>query len=120
MLAQKPIPRVLSRHNLILGCEREPILVSALACGGVGLASANTAGIVSCAILWLALLQALRWMGKADPQMFSIYRRSRKYRGYYPAFSRPYRDDGREMTTGHYLAAAIFIGVIIYVWERFF
>jgi type IV secretory pathway TrbD component len=90
-LVAKPIPRVLSRHNLVLGGEREPVLVSALLCGGVGLASMTIMGFVTCGALWLALLTVCRWMAKADPQMTKVYVRAVKIRGYYPAFSRPYR-----------------------------
>jgi type IV secretory pathway TrbD component len=118
MLAQKPIPRVLSRHNLILGGEREPVLVSALLCGCIGIPTMNFVGIITGSVLWIAALQAWRWMAKADPQMSSVYRRSLKYRGHYPAFSRPYRETGVETTTGHYLAAALLFLVGVYVFER--
>lgn len=91
MLAAKPIPRVLSRHNLIMGCEREPLLVSALVCGGVGLSSMTMIAIVICTALWGACLFIFQWMAKADPKMLMVYRRTLLYRGYYPAFSRPYR-----------------------------
>jgi type IV secretory pathway TrbD component len=90
-LAAKPIPRVLSRHNLMLGGEREPVLVSALICGGVGLASMTFIAFIVCGVLWLALLTVCRWMAKADPQMTKVYVRAVKIKGYYPAFSRPYR-----------------------------
>jgi type IV secretion system protein TrbD len=90
-LAAKPIPRVLARHNLVLGGEREPILVSALLCGGVGLASMTFAAGVTCGLLWLGLLTVCRWMAKADPQMTKVYGRAVKIKGYYPAFSRPFR-----------------------------
>jgi type IV secretion system protein VirB3 len=90
-LAAKPIPRVLSRHNLLLGGEREPVLVSALICGGVGLASMTFMALVVCGLLWLALLTVCRWMAKADPQMTKVYIRNVKLKGYYPAFSRPHR-----------------------------
>ncbi|HEY1561573.1 MAG TPA: conjugal transfer protein TrbD [Caulobacteraceae bacterium] len=85
-LAAKPIQRVLGRHNLVLGGEREPVLVSALLCGGVALASMTFAAFVIC-----GLITVCRWMAKADPQMTKVYIRTVKIKGYYPAFSRPYR-----------------------------
>ena len=91
MLAAKPIPRVLSRHNLVLGGEREPVLVSALLCSGVAMASMTIVSFVVCGLLWLVLVTVCRWMAKADPQMTKVYRRNVQMRGYYPAFSRPYR-----------------------------
>jgi type IV secretion system protein TrbD len=92
MLARRPIPRVLSRHNLILGGERNLVLTAALLTVGLGASAMNLTAIVVCTALWFAALAVFRWMAKADPQMSSVYRRSLNYRGFYPAFSRPYRD----------------------------
>ena len=91
MLDAKPIPRVLSRHNLLIGGERECVLVSALICGGVALASMTLVAFIICGVLWIISLTLFRWLAKADPQMTMVYRRNLKYAGYYAAFSRPYR-----------------------------
>jgi type IV secretory pathway TrbD component len=91
MLDAKPIPRVLSRHNLLIGGERECVLVSALICGGVALASMTFVAFIACGVLWIISLTLFRWLAKADPQMTTVYRRNLKYAGYYPAYSRPYR-----------------------------
>ena len=90
-LAAKPIPRVLSRHNLLMGGERELVLVSALLCAGVAVSSMTIVAALACGSLWLLSLAVFRWMAKADPQLSRVYQRHLKYRGYYPAFSRPYR-----------------------------
>jgi type IV secretion system protein TrbD len=90
-LEAKPIPRVLSRHNLLMGGEREPVLISGLVFGGVAVSSMTIVAIVSCGLLWFLSLAVWRWMAKADPQLTRIYQRNLKYRSYYPAFSRPYR-----------------------------
>ena len=90
-LHAKPIARVLSRHNLLIGGEREPVLVSALVCGGVALSSMTLIGFGVCGALWVCSLAVWRWMAKADPQMTLIYQRSLRFRGFYPAYSRPYR-----------------------------
>jgi type IV secretory pathway TrbD component len=90
-LDAKPIPRVLSRHNLLIGGEREPVLLSALVFGGVAASSMTIVAFVICGLLWCMSLAVWRWMAKADPQLSRIYRRSLKYRGFYPAYSRPYR-----------------------------
>lgn len=87
----KPIPRVLSRHQLLLGAEREPLLVAALICGGTGVSSMTLIGFVTCGAIWGGALMALRWMAKADPCLSKIYVKSTRYSGFYPAFSRPYR-----------------------------
>lgn len=117
-LAVHPIPRVLSRHNLILGGEREPVLVSAIVSGMLAVPTMNLIGIVAGGVLWVASLQAWRWMAKADPQATKVYIRSLRYRGYYPAFSRPYRDTAA-WSVGHCIAAAVVIGVLLYGCLRF-
>lgn len=91
MLAQRPIPRVLSRPNLLLGGEREPVLMCALLCGGTAIQSGSLTIIGACIVLWIAALVAWRWIAKVDPYMTKVYRRSLLYRGYYPPFARPYR-----------------------------
>jgi type IV secretion system protein VirB3 len=90
-LAAKQIPRVLSRHHLLIGGEREPVLISALICGGVAISSMTIVAFVVCGTLWFTSLMVWRWMAKADPQMSRVYQRNLRYRGFYPAFSRPYR-----------------------------
>jgi type IV secretion system protein VirB3 len=87
----KPIPRVLSRHHLLMGGERELVQVSALLCGGVAVSSMTLVSFAVCGTLWMMSLAIFRWMAKVDPQLCRIYQRQLKYRGYYPPFSRPYR-----------------------------
>jgi type IV secretory pathway TrbD component len=118
-LAVHPFPRVLSRHNLLLGGEREPVLIAAIICGGVGLSTANLIGIASSAAIWVAALQAARWAAKSDPQMLKVYLRTLKYGGYYPAFSRPYRDKPTLVSSKDYPAVAVLVGVLSYVLWRF-
>ena len=66
-LRQKPIPRVLSRYHLLMGAEREPLLVCAFTLGGVAMTSMNFVAAFVCGALWLAALTALRWMAKVIP-----------------------------------------------------
>jgi type IV secretion system protein TrbD len=51
----------------------------------------NTVSFLVGAALWFSAIPVLRWMAKADPHMSKIYVRHIRYRGYYPARSRPYR-----------------------------
>lgn len=90
-MTPKPIPRVLARRNLLFGGEREPVLLSAFLLAGVACTSMTIVAAVVCGLLWAGIIAVLRWMAKVDPQLISKYLRSLKYRGYYPAFSRPYR-----------------------------
>lgn len=91
-LAAKPIPRVLSRHNLLLGGERDLVMLSAIANLGVAVSSMNIPAAVVCATLWSLSLWAARKAAKHDPQLSDVYKRALKYRGYYPNASRPHRD----------------------------
>jgi type IV secretory pathway TrbD component len=90
-LLTKPIPRVLSRHQLLMGCEREPLLVSALIFGGVAVSSMTFVAFIICGSLWGLSLMIWRRCAKVDPYLVRIYQRSLRHPAYYPAFSRPYR-----------------------------
>jgi type IV secretion system protein TrbD len=86
-----PFHRVLHRPNLFLGGEREPALLTLLVAGGLAVSGMNTVSFLVGAALWFSAIPVLRWMAKADPHMSKIYLRHIRYRGYYPARSRPYR-----------------------------
>lgn len=91
MLAVKPVHRVLGRHNLLMGGERDLVLLSALVLGGVAFSSMNlpTAGV--CVGLWLFAIWGFRQMAKHDPMLSRVYKRTLKYKGFYDHSSRPYR-----------------------------
>jgi len=90
-LRHVPFHRVLHRPNLFLGGEREPALLTLLVAGGLAVSGMNTVSFLVGAALWFSSIPVLRWMAKADPHMSKIYLRHIRYRGYYPARSRPYR-----------------------------
>jgi type IV secretion system protein TrbD len=85
--------RVLHRPSLFLGGEREPALMTLIIAGGLAVAGMNTVSFLVGAALWFSAIPLLRWMAKADPQMTKVYVRNIRYRGYYPARSRPYRTE---------------------------
>jgi type IV secretory pathway TrbD component len=85
--------RVLHRPSLFLGGEREPALLTLIVAGGLAISGMNTVSFLVGGVLWFSAIPALRWMAKADPQMTKIYLRQIKYRGYYPARSRPFRTE---------------------------
>lgn len=87
-----PIPRALSRRNLVLGGEREPVLALLLVCAVLAVAGQTLPTAILGATLLVAGLSALRWMGAADPQMTAVYRRHIAYRDRYPARSTPWGD----------------------------
>jgi type IV secretory pathway TrbD component len=90
-LRHLPFHRVLHRPSLFLGGEREPALMTLIVAGGLAIAGMNTVSFLVGGALWFSAIPALRWMAKADPQMTKVYLRQIKYRGYYPARSRPFR-----------------------------
>ena len=85
--------RVLHRPSLFLGGEREPTLMTLIVAGGLAISGMNTVSFLVGGALWFSAIPALRWMAKTDPQMTKVYLRQIKYRGYYPARSRPYRTE---------------------------
>lgn len=87
----KPIPQVLSRPNLILGGEREPVMITALMSVGIAMNTGNIPGILYGAGLWGLAMPLWRAMAKADPQMIRVYIRSLRYKRHYKHRSRPYR-----------------------------
>jgi len=92
-LRRLPFHRVLHRPALFLGGERELALMTLIIAGGLAVSGMN---LVSCAVggmVWFCSIPVFRWMAKSDPQMSKVYVRQLKYRGYYPARSRPYRTE---------------------------
>jgi type IV secretion system protein VirB3 len=90
-LRHLPFHRVLHRPSLFLGGEREPALMTLIIAGGLAVAGMNTVSFLVGGALWFSAIPTLRWMAKADPQMTKVYLRQLRYRGYYPARSRPFR-----------------------------
>lgn len=87
-LRRTPLHRALHRPNLILGGERELVLISAILCGGVAVSGLNlvSTGIGVC--VWLVSVALLQMMAKVDAHLSKIYLRYLRYRPYYPARTR--------------------------------
>lgn len=92
-LRRTAIRRALHRPNLILGGEREPVLVAAILCGGVAVSALNVVAAFIGLTVWLIAIGFLRMMAKADPQMSKVYLRQLRYPAYLPARSRPFRKE---------------------------
>jgi type IV secretory pathway TrbD component len=92
-LRRTPIYRALHRPQLLLGGDRELVLVSGLLCFGLAAAAVNVTAIVVGTLLWFVCLALLRRIARADPDMRRVYARYLRYRSYYPARSRPYRQE---------------------------
>lgn len=91
-LRRTQLHRALYRPSLILGGERELVMMSAAVTGGLALVAMNPVAIGFAAIAWPTTLLMLRMMAKSDPDMSKVYLRQSKYAGYYPARSRHWRE----------------------------
>jgi len=76
-----------NRPNLLLGGDRELVLVMVMIAGGLAFSLASWWGIVLAAGLWIASMGALQRMGKADPLLRAVYLRHIRYVDFYPAKS---------------------------------
>ena len=86
-----PIYRSLGQQNLILGCERESILVSALLCFSLAFIGLTPWIMGFALMIWLASLYFLRKLAKHDPQMRGVYMRHVNYHAYYRPRSSAWR-----------------------------
>ncbi len=86
-----PIHRALHRPSLILGGERELVLVTGLIAFVLVVVAFSVISAVVGICLWTYGVAVLRKMGKADPMMSQVYLRHIQYQAYYPAHSTPFR-----------------------------
>lgn len=85
-----PIHQSLHRPELVLGGEREPVMLSALLSfitGIVGAVSFTWVTVLCAVTFWLLTVWMFRRMAKADPLMTMIWRRHIGYGHHYPARS---------------------------------
>lgn len=88
-----PIRRAGNRDNLFMGGDRELVMLSGLLAGALIFSAQELRATIFGIVLWFGALFALRLMAKADPKLRNIYLRHRRYKGYYPARSTPFRDN---------------------------
>ncbi|MBA9031767.1 type IV secretion system protein VirB3 [Rhizobium leguminosarum] len=90
-LQRNPIHRALSRPNLLLGADRELVLITGLASIILIFVVLTIYSALFGATLWIVIVAALRMMAKADPLMRRVYVRHMAYKPYYRATSTPWR-----------------------------
>ncbi|MDI5925243.1 conjugal transfer protein TrbD [Rhizobium leguminosarum] len=90
-LQRNPIHRALSRPNLLLGADRELVLITGLASIILIFVVLTIYSALFGATLWIVIVAALRMMAKADPLMRRVYVRHMTYKPYYRATSTPWR-----------------------------
>jgi len=89
-----PIRRAGNRDNLVLGADRELVMMAGLLAGALIFSAHELKAGIFGVGMWFFALYALRVMAKADPKMRFVYMRQRLYKKYYPARSTPFRTNG--------------------------
>lgn len=87
-----PIHRSLNRPNLILGGERELVLMTMLIGALIAFTASSWMQVGIGAAFWVFLHALLVEMAKHDPVMSKIYLRHVRYKSYYPARSGLFAD----------------------------
>lgn len=90
-LARSTIHRALSRPNLLMGADRELVLLTGLAAVILVFVVLTWFSTLIGIAVWIAVIGALRMMAKADPMMRRVYARHIGYRPHYRPTSTPWR-----------------------------
>ncbi len=80
-----PIHQSLLQPLLVLGAERELVIVSATLASMTVFSIANLYFALGGLVFWSLMLAALQRLAKRDAQMSKTYVRHVRYRSYYPA-----------------------------------
>jgi type IV secretion system protein VirB3 len=90
-VADKPrevvIHQSANRPNLLLGGDRELVLVMIMIATGLAFSLASWWGIGLAVVLWISSIAVLQRMGKTDPLLRPVYLRHIRYLPFYPAKS---------------------------------
>ncbi len=86
-----PIFRSLNQRNLILGCEREPVLLIAVFAVALVFIGQSLMTLILGPGIWFTSVYFLRKMAKADPHMSRVFIRHIRQQPFYSAKSRPWR-----------------------------
>jgi type IV secretion system protein TrbD len=76
-----------NRPHLILGGDRELVLLAGLTAACLAFTLASLTGIAVGLLVWLIAVAVLSRMGKADPMLRHVYLRHIRYASFYPAKS---------------------------------
>ncbi len=90
-LSHSRIHRALSRPNLLMGADRELVLVAGLAAIILIFVVLTWYAALFGVAFWIFTVGVLRMMAKADPMMRRVYLRHVGYRHHYRPTSSPWR-----------------------------
>ncbi|MDA8307718.1 MAG: conjugal transfer protein TrbD [Deltaproteobacteria bacterium] len=92
-LRRVPVHRALNRPNVLLGGERELVLMTGIICFTLIVVAQTWIAFVLGIALWFVSIGFLRMMAKADPMMSRVYVRHIQFKSFYSAHSRPFRKE---------------------------
>lgn len=90
-LRRNRVHRALSRPNLLMGADRELVLITGLAATILIFVVLTVYSAVFGIAVWFLIVGVLRMMAKSDPLMRQVYVRHISYKPYYRATSSPWR-----------------------------
>ncbi|GLS34916.1 conjugal transfer protein TrbD [Mesorhizobium tianshanense] len=90
-LNRSRIHRALSRPNLLLGADRELVLLTGLAAAILIFVVLTWFSALLGVAIWIVVVAILRMMAKADPMMRRVYARHIGYHPHYRPTSTPWR-----------------------------
>jgi type IV secretory pathway TrbD component len=90
-LQRNRVHRALSRPNLLMGADRELVLITGLASVILIFVVLTIYSAVFGVAVWIVIVGALRMMAKSDPLMRRVYIRHISYKQYYRATTSPWR-----------------------------
>ncbi|WCA62351.1 conjugal transfer protein TrbD (plasmid) [Agrobacterium tumefaciens] len=90
-LTRSRVHRALSRPNLLMGADRELVLLTALTAIILIFVVLTWYAALFGIVIWLVAVAALRMMAKSDPLMRRVYLRHISYKTSYRATSSPWR-----------------------------
>jgi len=85
------IHRALFRPNLLMGADRELVLITALAAIILIFVVLTVFSAIFGVGIWLLILGLLRRVAKSDPFMRHVYLRHIRYEAHYPPTASPWR-----------------------------
>ncbi len=90
-LRHNSIHRALSRPNLLMGADRELVLITGLAAAILIFVVLTVYSALFGAAVWIVIVGLLRMMAKSDPLMRRVYARHISYRSHYLPTAKPWR-----------------------------
>ncbi|MBD9452597.1 MAG: conjugal transfer protein TrbD [Rhizobium altiplani] len=90
-LQRNRIHRALSRPNLLMGADRELVLITGLAAAILIFVVLTVYSVVFGVAVWIVVIGLLRMLAKSDPLMRQVYIRHISYKPFYKPTTSPWR-----------------------------